>query len=623
MAGKVRTLLNLQVLFFALGILINSVGHPAYARVMPPTAFIPYKTVVYGVDDPKIRKIISDNSLLLKGQATPPSTVKEIKSIAIRDMTELQKLMGEAGYYDAEFDFFVDIRVEPVLVYLKVTLGTQYTLGSFKIKSEPEDDRQVQIISNDVQRLGVRVGQPAIKSQIDKASKKILEFLKDRGYPFAEIKKDHHVIDRESKKLYAAIMVSTGPLARFGNIVIQRAQKGIDAEFIKSRLVWRKGDIFSQEKILRSIQALNNTRLFKSVKITPDDQVNDDNMVDIYIYMDGLNQGELSLGFTHERKLEGVAKVGWEQRNLFGNGETLNVGAQFGQNRKLGEAGLVLPDFMEVLNMDAVIKMKAGKEDYPGYEKNGFDSYAILQYPFFHYLLGQAGVSFEINNVKKNNVENSHRILGTPMGLYFSRVTGGKKPRKGFKFKADLLPHMSVFGKMNMYMQARLRPEIYLPVTSDNSVVFGAWGTIGMSPGAGKNIIPKHKLFYPGGASSVPGYKFQMAGPLDSSDTPNGGRSMLNAGTQIKSYLTDNLTLVGFMTWGTAYARQYPDFSTALLWSIGGGVEYNANYGDFKLRFASPVRRREGKDNAVEVYLDFTVMPERMNPLNFFKMEEG
>jgi len=590
---------------------------------MPPAAFIPYKTVVYGVDDPKIRKIISENSILLKGQSTPPSTVKEIKNIAIRDMTELQKLMGEQGYYDAEFDFFVDIRVEPVLVYLKVTLGTQYTLGSFKIKSEPEDDRQVKIISNDVQRLGIRVGQPAIKQQIDKASEKILEFLKDRGYPFAEIKKDHHVIDRESKKLYTAIMVSTGPLARFGNIVIQRAEKGIDAEFVKSRLAWRKGDIFSQEKIIRSIQALNNTRLFKSVKITPDDQVNEDDMVDIYIYMDGLNEGELILGYTHERKLEGVAKVGWEQRNLFGNGETLNIGAQFGQNRKLGEAGLVLPDFMETLNLDAVIKMKAGKEDYPGYTKNGFDSYAILQYPFYYYLLGQSGVSFEINNVKKDNKEVSHRILGSPLGLYFSRVRGGKKPRKGFKLKADILPYMSVFGKLNTFVQARIKPEIYLPVTSDDSVIFGAWGVIGMSPGAGNNVIPKHKLYYPGGAGSVPGYKFQMAGPLDSSNNPIGGRSMLNAGTQIKSYLTDELSLVGFMTWGTAYARQYPDFSTALLWSVGGGVEYGTDYGDFKLRFASPVKRREDKDNAVEIYLDFTVMPEQINPLNFFKLEEG
>jgi translocation and assembly module TamA len=623
MAGKVRALCNSKVLFFILGTLWIFIGEATHARVLPPTAFIPYKTIVYGVDDPKIRKIISDNSSLLKGQNTPPSTVREIKNIAIRDMKDLQKLMGEEGYFDAEFDFFVDIRVNPVLVYLKVTLGPPYTLGSFKIKSEPENDPQVQMIANDIQRLGVTVGQPAIKKNLDKASEKIIEFLKDRGHPFAEIKKDHHVIDRESKKMYAAIMVNPGPLARFGNIIIERAEKGIDAEFIKSRLVWRKGDIFSQEKILRSIQALNNTRLFKSVKIKPDDQVNEDGLVDMYIYMDGLNEGELILGYSHERKLEGIAKVSWEQRNLFGNGEILEIGAQFGQNRKIGEAGLVLPDFMDILNMDTIIKMRAGKEDYPGYVKNGFDSYTIVQYPFYYYLLGQAGVSFEINNVKKDNEEVSHRILGMPMGLYFSHVEGGKKPKKGFKLKADFLPHLKVFGKMSAFAQAKLRPEFYLPITVDKSVVFGAWGAVGMSPGAGKNVLPKHKLYYTGGANSVPGYKFQMAGPLDSSDNPQGGRSMINAGTQIRNYLTDELTLVGFMAWGTAYARQYPDFSTALLWSIGGGIEYDTSYGDFKLRFASPVRRREGKDNAVEVYLDFTVMPERINPLTIFQMEEN
>ncbi len=622
MAGKVRALYNLKILLLSILILSNYVGGSAYARVMPPAAFIPYKTIVYGVDDPDIRKIISDHSLLLQGQSRPPSTVKEIKHIAIRDMTKLQKLMGDEGYYDAEFDFFVDIRVEPILVYLKVNLGTRYTLGSFKIKSEPKDDPQVALIANNVERLGVRIGTPAVKKQVNKATKKILDFLKDRGYPFAEIKKDHFVIDRESKKLFSAILVVPGPMARFGNIVVQRAEQGIDAEFIKSRLAWRKGDIFSQEKILRSIQALNNTRLFKSVKITPDDKVDDNGMVNMYISLDGLNTGELIVGYSHERKLGGVAKVGWEERNLFGNGEILNINAQVGKNRKLGEVGLVIPDFMEVLNMDAVIKMRAGIEDYPGYKKSGFDSYGMIQYPFLYYLLAQTGVSFEINNVKKNNKESSYRILGTPSGLYFSRIKGGKKPKKGFNFKVDLLPYMNVFGKMYSYLQTKISSELYLPITTDESVVFGMWGTTGLSPGAGKNVIPAHKLYYPGGANSVPGYKFQMAGPLDASNSPTGGRSMINAGTQVRTYLTDELTLVGFMTWGTSYSRQYPDFSSALLWSIGGGIEYDTSYGDFKLRFASPVYRRENKDNAVEVYLDFTVMPERIKPLALFKAEE-
>ena len=83
---------------------------------------------------------------------------------------------------------------------------------------------------------------------------------------------------------------------------------------------------------------------------------------------------------------------------------------------------------------------------------------------------------------------------------------------------------------------------------------------------------------------------------------------MLLMGVGINHYVTDTLTLAGYMDWGTAYDRQYTDFSNGLLWGIGTGLTYHSDYGDLRLDIASPVKRRS-MDSAIEFYVSFNVKP--------------
>jgi translocation and assembly module TamA len=224
-------------------------------------------------------------------------------------------------------------------------------------------------------------------------------------------------------------------------------------------------------------------------------------------------------------------------------------------------------------------------------------------------LMAEGGFSLEINNVEKNGLnENTYRILGVPLALKYSTVVGGVQPRKGVKVVGKIYPYMTVFGRTQRYLKTELNPEIYCPVTAEENVVIAAQGTFGFMPGAGKRIVPSHKLYYPGGVETLRGYKFQMAGPLDTSNNPVGGRSMMLMSLGVNNYVTDTVTLSGYMDWGTAYNRQYTDFSSRMMWGIGAGIRYHSSYGDFRFDVASPVARRS-TDSAVEFYVSYNVKP--------------
>jgi translocation and assembly module TamA len=582
------------------------VGHASSS--LRPTGHVPYKTFIYGADDVNLRKVLRSASHLVANQSTPPQTVNQLKQIAVQDMKNLQDVLASEGYYDAELDFFIDIQTMPVTVYLKISLGKRYTLGAFKIKSDPPNDPQIPLVSQNVGRIGIQMGMPARKESIKGAIDRIMKFLKDRGKPLAKVKEDRMVIDRTAKEMHVALLIESGPLVRFGDIIIENSG-GVKPEFIKSKLAWRKGDIYNREKIIETIQKLHNSRIFRSIKITNAETANDQGFMDVYVNLKGSPPSEYSIGSSYQPKQGLIHEASWEGRNLMNGGEIFNLSTHFGSKQKTAELSFLIPDFQKI-NMDFTTKMRAGKWNFPAFDKKGFEMKSSLTYPIFGpQLIGDIGLSFEINNVSKNGErENSYRILGLPLGLKYSSVVGGWQPRKGVRVKARAYPYATIFGKLKSHVRLHLKPEGFYPLTKSEDVVATAWMDAGFTPGAGKSTVPSHKLYYPGGSGSMRGYKFQMACPLDANKNPIGGRSMLLLGIGVNNYVTDSLTLSGYMNWGSVYDRQYSDFSKGMLWGIGAGIKYHSIYGDLSFDIASPVKRR-AEDSSIEFYLSFNMKP--------------
>ncbi|UNM06592.1 MAG: hypothetical protein H6925_02655 [Holosporaceae bacterium] len=107
-----------------------------------------------------------------------------MKNRAQQDLVNIQKSLAKFGYFDADLDYFVDIRMDPVIVYVKVKLNTQYTIGAFKFKSDPPNNTAVHVLEQDIKRVGVVLGQPALRKTIQKATVDSINYLQKSWLSF-------------------------------------------------------------------------------------------------------------------------------------------------------------------------------------------------------------------------------------------------------------------------------------------------------------------------------------------------------------------------------------------------------------------------------------------------------
>lgn len=566
-----------------------------------------YDLVIFGVDDASLERFVRQNSLLVKRRDNPPPMVLNLKQLAVDDLGHLQRALATQGYYDAELDYFVDTRDKPFKVYMKIKLGQMYTIGAFKLKSDPPGNGEIALLSDSLESLGIVLGQPGKAEYLRKAAEKSLDELQRHGYPFARLKPggDRIVIDRLSKTIQAAFLISPGSLARFGEVQMDNVA-GVTPEFLKARLRWKKGDIYNEDKILETIESLYNTRLFKKIKIIHADAVNPKTgLLDIHIRADSNPRNSIEGSLLYATNNKHDSRLTWENRNVRGRGEILRLGAAIGSYRKTFEASFVQPDTF-MLNLELASRLTILHNTMPGYYSKGFEIQSVGQYPFMRRLVGQAGVGMDMQRAgPRTGSSSNYRYLSVPLMLSYKTDGLNGFVKQGYQASVKMTPQIRLFHqKIEVFDTVQINQRAFVPLSANGNLSLEPWINAGMSPGSGKRAIPVHKRFYLGGADSVRGYSYQMAGPLDSKGNPIGGRSALAFGTELKYYLSEKLAVLGFLDFGTVFDASFPDFTNQLLYGVGVGFRYETPVGTLRLDIGSPLRRRS-QDGSVQAYIGF------------------
>ena len=72
---------------------------------------------------------------------------------------------------------------------------------------------------------------------------------------------------------------------------------------------------------------------------------------------------------------------------------------------------------------------------------------------------------------------------------------------------------------------------------------------------------------------------------------------------EVRARVSENFGVVTFLDGGEAFKPSYPDFSEPLRWGAGVGVRYYTPFGPLRLDVATPLDRRPGVDNYIQVYI--------------------
>jgi translocation and assembly module TamA len=84
---------------------------------------------------------------------------------------------------------------------------------------------------------------------------------------------------------------------------------------------------------------------------------------------------------------------------------------------------------------------------------------------------------------------------------------------------------------------------------------------------------------------------------------PTGGKSLLEVSLETRVRVTEKIGLAFFMDGGNAFEDITPSSGEELFWGAGVGVRYFTPIGPFRFDVAMPLDRRDGLDDAFQIYI--------------------
>jgi outer membrane translocation and assembly module TamA len=169
--------------------------------------------------------------------------------------------------------------------------------------------------------------------------------------------------------------------------------------------------------------------------------------------------------------------------------------------------------------------------------------------------------------------------------LGFERNTSGRPldPRTGYVASAHLERAGGILGGSFRYSELVLEGRRYFEF-GDRAVWANRLRT-GTLASADISRIPFFKRYFLGGSTSLRGWGRYEVSPLSGSGLPLGGRSMLEASSEVRIRVSRKLSVVGFIDAGNVWTDDWNIHFDELRYAVGPGLRYDTPIGPIRVDF--------------------------------------
>jgi translocation and assembly module TamA len=571
-----------------------------------------YRTTFSGAPSGIPNRLVTSVSRLADLEKVGAQSQVALARRATADHKRILELLESEGYYDAVVEHEIDATVAPTRVRVRIDAGPQYSIAPCEARLIGLDDPPTELASA-IERFVRLDGKPAQAKRVLDSEATLLGDIEAAGFPLVRILERRFVADHATRTLAVMLDVAPGPQARFGPVEVVGLEQ-VSATFVRNRLPWQDGDLYDPAAVEKGRRELGTTGLFAHVSIRHADALDTSGKLPLTVTVSEAKFRTVGVGVRYDSSLGAGGGVSWEHRNIRGEGERLRIAGDVAQS---GWSALLLwrePDFLRpgyMLDYQAGYKV----EENNAYEVQRAQVGVALEVPLTLVLNARMGVSLEHDPVEtkardpvtnERDQDETFVLLGFPFGLRRNTTDDLLEPTRGSRAELTVTPYTEISGKDLTFVVTRISPSAYLPFhvpgLGRQSVLAGRM-SLGSIAGTKRDSTPADKRFYAGGGGSIRGYDYQRVGPLDDDDEPLGGRSLLEAGLELRLRFTESFGIVGFFEGGNVYTSLYPDLDDVIRWGTGGGLRYYSPVGPFRIDVGTPVNGRDGIDDAVQVYL--------------------
>lgn len=519
-------------------------------------------------------------------------------------------------------------------VRLTLTPGQRYRVGETVVRYVEGGDG----LPASLEEAGLPAGAPAEASRILQAVERLPEMLGRRGYPLAEVKGTRYAVDKDTRQLFATVLVQTGPRARMGRVVM-RGESHVQPAYLEKLRPWEQGMEWDQRLVEDYRDLLVRQGLFRSIELHPEPAAaaapaaadatasaatatangSAERLVlsesadtttsatgatppnaasvgtatpvyDLVATLADAPQRTVGGGLNYESNRGPGVQAYWEHRNLLGQGERFRAEASVWQDSQFARATFRKPAFLD-RSQELTAEAWLRNEDTNAYTQRAAWVSAGLERRLWGPLFASAGVAVEGGDLKDpTHPLRAYTMAGFPLQVRYEGASGpgGAQldPERGVRATLGVRPSWGEYAGSFFITPTRFTVSGYVPlgtvgVDADTGrviprMVLAARGAAGTLWRGDSQRIPAAARYYGGGGGSVRGYAYQSLGPRDRNNDPLGGASFAEVSVEARVRITENIAIVPFLDGGNVYSGVTPGFERD---GTNTGLQWGAGLG--------------------------------------------
>jgi len=449
--------------------------------------------------------------------------------------------------------------------------------------------------------IGITTGDPLRRPVIEDAVVQLLSLYAEHGFLDASVTPKVQVDDSVHQAL-VDFTLHEGVRSRVGQINIYGAEK-TKASVIRRELTFAPGDTIKYSELIKSQRRLYLTGLFESVFVRPAPPTQGDSPDrEIRIEVAEKQSSELSfsLGYGTVERVRG--RVELNTFNLAGTARKAGIGAEanfikqdismsFSEPWTLGTRwNTDLSVFGQLRQEPAYHAQVVGGKVTVG-RRIGTHTNVSLSYRLENTNLTRVDLTVAVE-------EPDPRIRSLTFAVSHDSRDNLFDPSTGWYANWSNELAGSFLSGSNSFARSVVTLKRFLPF--GRHTVIGSAFELGWMEGFGdRREIPISERFYTGGPTSLRGFGYQMAGPLDANGEPLGGRLKLVWNLiEIRRALYRMIGGVLFFELGNVWSKPQEARFSGLRPNAGTGLRVNSPLGILRLDYGINLDRRANEPRA-------------------------
>ncbi|HJQ82430.1 MAG TPA: outer membrane protein assembly factor BamA [Candidatus Binatia bacterium] len=579
--------------------------------------------------DRKLRSVMQTREKWLFSFITGAGVLN--KDVLRTDMERITAFYYDHGYITVRVDEpRVERRDDGLYVVVKVDEGDQFTVGEVAVRGEslPPDPaalrKDLSTISGDVFKA----------SGLREDAQKLTERLSEDGFAFANVEPET-TIHGEEKTVDVAFQVDRGKQVIVDRIEVTGNTKTRD-KVVRREMRLQEQELFSASKLRKSRDALQRLGFFQQVNVTTRRAGEDDRM-QVVVDVKEAQTGAFSAGagFSSADSLLFNARI--QENNLFGRGQRLSLSGDVGSIRRNIILSFTEPYFRDTpltVGLDA-FNWRLSFDDF---DRSGTGFGTQLTYPvtaWGYTSLGglpledvRVGSDYRIEEAKISGLgldatrsirleEGSSTISSVTPRVSRNTLNHAFDPTAGSY--QDVSVEVAGLGG-ERFMKAEARERWYYTFLRSKALgdfTYSFGGTVGYGflgdGGINGDELPLFERYFPGGISSIRGFKARTLGPRESrknnfgrviSTSPIGGSEEAIVNNEVIFPIVQGIGLKGvvFVDAGNAYSADEGFSFDETRYSAGAGVRWLSPVGPLRIELGQPFNTKPHDEKSLILF---------------------